>query len=196
MPTPPGFADISLKFQLASFNRPAYVTFAVNPTATDPDDVAAAVLGAYTATGSMNSRLDSSVTMTEVTARLGTDGSEDLIGTATNAAPGGATGGAPPPNVAVLCHKRTARGGRRGRGRLFMPWYCSDNDTNEDGTLLTSAVTAIGLAMVTFMGALNTNNVPMYILHKPGNTLPGPPDLVTNITVSGLVATQRRRLGR
>jgi hypothetical protein len=37
---------------------------------------------------------------------------------------------------------------------------------------------------------------PMVILHSPGRTTAGPPDPVTGIVVSNVVATQRRRLGR
>jgi hypothetical protein len=196
MPTPPGFADVSMQLLLAGFARPAYITFGVDPVATDPDLVAQFIVNAWTTAGSMNSRLDSTVTMREVIVRLGTDGGEDLLGSATNAVVGGLTGGAPPPNVAVLVHKRTARGGRRGRGRLFLPWFCSDNDTNEDGTLLPALVSSVQTAAGVWLAALATNDVPMYILHSPGQTAEGPPNEVTSLTVSSLVATQRRRLGR
>jgi hypothetical protein len=196
MPTPAGYADISLKFVLDSFIRPSYVTFGVNPTDTDPDLVAGEVLATCFLAGSLNSQLDSNVRITECVARLGTDGAEDLIGLATSTAVGGRTGGSVPPNVAVLVHKRTARGGRRGRGRFYLPWYCSDNDTNEDGTLLAAAVTAMQNAVIKWNSDLVASGNPMVILHSPGRTTAGPPDPVTGIVVSNVVATQRRRLGR
>lgn len=196
MATPPGFADISLKFVLDSFIRPSFVTFGVNPTATDPDLVAGQVLAAAFASGGLNSQLDSNVRITECIARLGTDGAEDLIGLATQTTVGGRSGGSVPPNVAILVHKRTARGGRRGRGRMYLPWYCSDNDTNEDGTLLGAAVTAMQNATIKFVSDLDASGNPMVLLHSPGRTTAGPPDPITGIVVSNVVATQRRRLGR
>jgi hypothetical protein len=196
MPTPPGFADVSMRLNLSGFARSAYITYGVDPTSTDPDAIATQCVLAWIGAGSMNSRLDSTVTMAEVIVRLGTDGGEDLLGSAVNASVGGLTGGAPPPNVAVLMHKRTARGGRRGRGRLFLPWFCSDNDTNEDGTLLPALVTAVQTAGAIWLADLATRNVPMHILHSPGQTAEGPPNEVTSLVVSNLVATQRRRLGR
>jgi hypothetical protein len=196
MPTPPGFADVSLKLVLDGFIRPAYITFGVDPTMTDPQQVAQAVYGVASNSTSLNGKLDSNVTWAECIARLGTDGGEDLIGNFVGTAKGISGGGAPPPNVAVLIHKRTARGGRRGRGRLYMPWWCSDNDTNEDGTILPNIVTALQTAAEQFRTQLGAAGVPMVLLHSQGLTTPGPPDPVTQLAVSNVVGTQRRRIGR
>jgi hypothetical protein len=196
MPTPPGFADCSLKFVLDGFIRPAFITFGVDPSATNPDTVATSVYNAATGAGSIATQLDSTVMITDAIARLGTDGGEDLVGQHTGTTRGGRTGGAPPPNVAVLVHKRTARGGRRGRGRLYLPWWCSDNDTNEDGTLLTSFTTPMLAALNVWLAAMVSASIPMVLLHGPGRTIEGPPDVVTSLSVSNVVGTQRRRLGR
>jgi hypothetical protein len=196
MPTAPGYGDVSVKMQLLTMARPAYVTFGVDPTATDPLLVAADILNAWTFAGSINTLLDSSVTATEFTVRLGTDGGEDLIATQTNATVGGRSGTSVPPNVAVLLHKRTARGGRRGRGRMFLPWCVLGTDVGEDGIITPARVTAIGTAAAVFRNQLAAVSSPMVILHGPGATSMGAPDVVTSLTVSNLVATQRRRLGR
>lgn len=200
MPTPAGYADISVKLVCLNLTRPAYLTFGVNPTSTDPATVANQVKGAWLALNSANSRLDSDVTATEFIARCGQDGAEDLVGSVTNTAPGGLTSTlSPTPNVAVLVHKRTARGGRRGRGRLFFPWCVSETQLEENGQLNSTAITGMQTAMNNFLGFLTTGDTPMVVLHtessdplKPA----GPPNVVTSLVVDPLVSTQRRRLGR
>lgn len=196
MPTAPGFADCSLRFNLAGYNRPAYVTFGVNPTATDPAVIASDLVNAWTATGSMNSKLDNNVTMTEAMVRLGTDGSEDLVGSAINTTVGGLSASSPPPNVAVLVYKRTARGGRRGRGRMYFPWFTSTGDLTDDGTIGPTKVTALAVSIGVWKTELSTRGCPLVLLHSPGKTSMGAPDPVTSLVVSNVVATQRRRLVR
>jgi hypothetical protein len=196
MPTPPGFASCSARFVLAAFNRPAFITWGVDNTDTDPASLSVQMLNCLTTTGGLMSQMDSSVTLAEVISRIGTDGGEDLIGSATGSTLGGLTGGAPPPNVAILAHKRTARGGRRGRGRWYLPWYCSANDLGEDGVLLAAKLTAKQTALNATRAAMAAGGNPMVVLHRPGHTSPGPPDVVTNIVVANVVGTQRRRLGR
>jgi hypothetical protein len=200
MPTAPGYAACAVKLQCTGLNRPAYVTFGVNPTSTDPAIVAAAIKTAWYATGAANSRLDSEVTATEFIARLGTDGGEDLVGSVAGGAAGGLSSTlSPTPNVAILIHKRTARGGRRGRGRIFFPWCVSETQLEENGSLNSTAITGIQTAMTTWWVAHNTNDVPMVVLHRPSlvnPAPPGPPDPVTGLLVDPLVSTQKRRLGR
>lgn len=196
MPTPPGFADVSMKLNLSTYNRPAFITYGVNPTATDPAIVANSLVSAWLDSGSMNSKLDSNVTMSEVTVRLGTDGGEDLIGSAVNTIAGTAGLSSPPPNVAVLIYKRTARGGRRGRGRLYVPWFVGSTNMTEDGVIAAATITALATSIGTWFTALQTRNVPMYLLHSPGKTTPGAPNEVTSLVLSNVVATQRRRLIR
>lgn len=196
MATPPGYASVSLKLQHSSLARAAYLTYGCNPTSSDPAVVANSIVGCWLGPGSLNTKLDSSVTMTEVTVRLGTDGGEDLVGSATSTATGVPAYATPPPNVAILVHKRTARGGRRGRGRFFLPWMVQANDVGETGNLLAATRTALETACNAFRTLHATDPGPIVLLHRPGLTSSGPPDVVTAMQVMALVATQRRRLGR
>lgn len=197
MPTPAGYADISVELVQSGLARSAYITFGVDPTETDPALVAQSVHGALTTAGSLMSRMDSSVTLTSVRASLGTDGGEDLVGVFPSTATGGLSGAATlPPNCAVLCHKRSGRGGRRGRGRLFIPWWVAETDVDETGTIAATPAGQMQTAINTFRTTLVTNSVPMVILHGPGKTSIPAPDVVSSITVDRLIGTQRRRLGR
>lgn len=196
MPTPPGYADISVRLTHASNPRPAYITFGVNPVDTDPiivaNKVSLALMGAAAFTG----KLDSNVSITGVRASLGTDGGEDLVGENTGIGPGTMSIVSLPGNCAVLIHKMTTRGGRRGRGRMFVPWCVDEGNVDEPGIISAGAVSGIQLAWDTVLASLVTQTVPMVLLHGPGNTTPGPPDPVTSLRVDPLISTQRRRLGR
>jgi hypothetical protein len=196
MATAPGYADISVELRHALLPRPAFITFGVNPSITDPVAVASKVDVAINAAGSLKSRFDNNVTIGPITARLGTDGAEDLAGVSAVTAAGGAGQTSVPPNVAVLVHKRTARGGRRGRGRLFLPWWIGTADVDERGAIASATFGFMQTCLNTFLAALVTNDVQMHLLHGAGQTPIGAPDAVTSMTLDPTVATQRRRLGR
>lgn len=202
MPTPPGFADCSLEFTLTGSTRPAYITFGVDPQDTDPSVVADSVFTATTGAGSLMSAMDSSVTLTAVRVSLGTDGAEDLIYERPTSTPGAISGNAPPANVAVLVHKTTTRGGRRGRGRMFIPWCVTTAAIEESGLLVAGSQAALQTKMETWRIALSTNLVTMVLLHGPSlpgvahPTTPGAPNPVTALRVDKLISGQRRRLGR
>lgn len=196
MATPPGFADVAVELTLASFNRSSYLTFGVDPVDTDPLLVATSISAAIQAAGSLKSVIDSDVTITSIHVALGTDGGEDLSADFATTIVGGAALTGPPPNCAVLVHKRSARGGRRGRGRLFLPWAIAEGNIDEKGALTAPSITAMNAAMAAFLTALQTNNVRMVLLHRPGKTTAGPPDNVTSLQTDPIIGTQRRRLGR
>jgi hypothetical protein len=172
------------------------VTFGVDPTSTDPVAVAASVRIAWTKVGSISTRIDNQVTMGPYTVRLGTDGSEAIVGVDSTQALGGSGGSATPPNIALLVHKRTARGGRRGRGRMFIPWATQIADVDERGTIASSTLGFTNTALAVFLAELTTQGCPMVVLHDDGRTPPGAPNVVTSLTADAIVGTQRRRLGR
>jgi hypothetical protein len=152
---------------------------------------------AYTAAGSLNSIMDSSVTTTGIRVSLGTDGAEDLVYMAEYTTIGGnSLSNALPPNCAVLARKTTARGGRRGRGRMYIPWCVAETGVDEAGQIAGANRTPINTALAAFLTALGVNTVPMVLLHNPGLTAPGAPNTVLTLVADPLIATQRRRLGR
>jgi hypothetical protein len=196
MPTPAGFADISVQITLAGLTRPAFITFGVDPTSTTPSVIATAVNSAITSAGSLASRFDSQVTLPQIRVSYGTDGGEDLIHIGTFSTSGSRTATCLPANCALLVHKITQRGGRRGRGRMFLPWYVDEPQVDEAGIIAAAELNAAQSALNAFLIALGAQNVPMYLLHGPGDTTPGPPNEVTQLVADKLISTQRRRLGR
>jgi len=196
MPTPPGFADCSYEIRQLGLTRPAYLTFGVDPVDTDPAIIAGSLQSAFLASGSMKSILDSSATLTAVRVSLGTDGTADLVTVLSTSQAGGMVGVTTPPNVAVLVHKSTSRGGRRGRGRMYLPWCAQATQIDEAGQVNATLLTTLNAAMLAWKVALTAANCPLVLLHGPGKTGIPAPDPVTSLSCDRLAATQRRRLGR
>lgn len=107
-----------------------------------------------------------------------------------------------PPNVALLVSHQSNRRGPRGRGRSYLPGLVFDSSTNDDGSLPAGQRNALQEAVDDFFADITTgDNLPpdteQYILHNDeGESDPGAPNLVVSRVVSGIVASQRRRLRR
>jgi hypothetical protein len=204
MPTTPGYAECSLPLRHSLVTRTAYLTWAVKPTSLTATAIAAAVESAVFVSSSLSSVIDSNVLIGPVTVKLGVDGAEDQVAVGGSSYNGTLAGGSPTPNVATLVIKHTSRGGRRGKGRLFIPWCVSTSNMDEAGHIDNASISFVNTRMATFLSTLTSNVVPMYLTHsqstKPNGTEPhdsgGPPNLVTSLTCDATVATQRRRLGR
>jgi hypothetical protein len=199
MPTAAGYASCSYKLNHAGMARNAFITFGVHPTGTNPVTIASALSTAFLP---FQTQFDSNVTMIETRVSYGVDGTADTVGVVGSAFVGSRSAVSGPPNLAVLLHKHTSRGGRRGAGRMFLPWFCNASDYDELGTLTGSFLTASNTAAAQWINNLSTGGNPLVLLHRPsppGTTHPtpeGPPDVVSSMTTDGLVSTQRRRLGR
>jgi hypothetical protein len=200
--TPPGYALCSYELKHSLQSRSAYLTFGVDCSATDPTTVASNVRAAFITPGSLFSIIDDNVTLQNTRVSLGTDGAEDIVGSNPTTAVCTRGISSLPANCAVLMHKQTARGGRRGRGRMYIPWANSVTAVGEGGALSVPEVAQLQLAVNVWFNHLSTGNNPLVVLHRPSTgtigpgTAPGAPNVVTAVTIDPLVATQRRRLGR
>lgn len=202
MPTPPGYADCSYELKHASLSRAAFITFGVDVVETDPAAVATALVGAFAAPGSLFAIIDTNVTMVRARASLGTDGGEDNVGVSVTSSSCNYSGTTIWANTSALVHKRSTRGGRRGRGRMYIPWCLPTSGVSEVGVITGAEVTRIQNGVNAWMAALSSGAGPLVLLHRPSNpgtahpTTPGVPNNVTAMVVDPLVGTQRRRLGR
>jgi hypothetical protein len=104
----------------------------------------------------------------------------------------------PPQNCALLVQKRTERGGRAGRGRMFWPLFqISETSVSPAGVVGSVEVTGWQDAMDDLLVNLNAVSQPMHLLHSaPPVGPPLPPDPVTALIVQTTIATQRNRLRR
>lgn len=112
------------------------------------------------------------------------------------------------PNTAFLLTKVTGTGGRRGRGRMFLPGV-TDTLADNGGVVLPAVVTQLGVRGTQLLTALDVAGMPMVVLHEPStiwvlvngqprriptsDPLPEP-DQVTSLVCNTRVGTQRRRL--
>jgi hypothetical protein len=94
------------------------------------------------------------------------------------------------PQVAVLIKKRTALGGRQGRGRMFLP-FLTEAQTDSGGRMTAGAIDGYQVAAGGFLAGLVSRDIPMVLLHAAPEIVP---TLVLALEVQSLVATQRRRL--
>lgn len=200
---PPGYAEASIPLKHGGLARAAVITFGVelNDVPTTADANAMLV----TWKDFMQSSLDASVTAGPLTYRVGQDGGEALVVPGSTTFQGTRdTTGSTPANLAMLLHKRTSRGGRRGRGRMYIPWVLADTDVDEVGAVLSSVVASWNTGLATLLiNIQSTSKVDnMVVLHSPSRpgtenpTSPGSPNVVTTLVADPIIGTQRRRLGR
>lgn len=105
---------------------------------------------------------------------------------------GTGTGSLAPPNVALLVRKFTTRGGRQGRGRMFLPpYFANEGDINSDGTVSDALANVQSSIWMTTLAALEEAEHDMVLLHADPEL---PPDPVISLVFQTLAATQRRRL--
>lgn len=192
---PPGFAGVLIPFQQATLARSAAITFGVDvsgATGTQQaicDEIQASFMA------NLGLIIDSSVTIGPVKMSFGQDGAEAVAAQGTVSNPGGRALVSTPPQVAVLVKKTTALGGRRNRGRFYLPWAVASGSIGETGTLVGTEQTALQTKATAFRTQLaaTPSPTPMVLLHQVGSTTP---TLVTALTVDARGATQRRRTGR
>jgi hypothetical protein len=196
---PPGYAQATIPFRHASLAREAVITFGldISDAAGDYESVAEMVMQEYA--DSFGTILDSDVTAGGVRLRIGQDGGDPLTYEGSDTFAAGAGGASLPSNCAVLFKKTSSTGGRKGRGRFYLPWSCADSGVNDVGQIEPTDVPEFQTLANTFLNGLATGppSSPMVILHDSGSVgVEPPPSVVTALTVDPMIATQRRRLGR
>lgn len=193
---PPGFAQVSIEHWLTAYNRPAVTTWGIDLSgnAADADSVAQQQWSIYTT--HMGPQIDSTVTIRDCRVAIGQDGGDPILGFSTGSTAGGRSAESTPPALALMITKRTNSGGRRGRGRIYIPWALSDTAVSENGAIAGASLTAWGSAASAWRSALAAANRHMVLLHGSGLTAPPAPTPVENLVVNPTIRTQRRRQAR
>lgn len=193
---PEGFAQVALRFMVTGDPEPMFVTFGVHlESAPSAETVANGAVAEWVASGLMG-RQSSSTTITGAIAAVGQDGGPPIIGEASASTAGSQSGDAFPPNVALLIRKRTALGGRRMRGRMYVPGIPESDTDSSNGVIAASRQTAWQTAAANFLAGIAASSwaTAMVVLHSTGLTAAPVPTTVSNLVVDAKVATQRRRL--
>lgn len=130
------------------------------------------------------------ITLERVDVKFGPNASGPS-GSAPGGSAGGIAGNVTPANLSALITKHTLLGGRKGRGRTYLPGVPEAN-TGANGDLLALYVTNLTTAFSDFLGAVAAVDLPVYLLHGDETA----PTEVEAFVVEVRPATQRRRLRR
>lgn len=184
---PVGYGQINLFFTGSAAPRGAQITFGIeNVLAGTAADVAAVV--GTTWASDVNPDLATTITFSGCKCKLGPNdtGDEALI---PFAVAGTASSQNYSPQVAGLVTKLTSLGGRKGRGRLFVPGL-TEGDTDGDGKFNSGTLGDWQTKFDTFLDDLTSADTPMVLLHNDATA----PTTVTALVVNQLFASQRRRI--
>lgn len=106
---------------------------------------------------------------------------------------GSAAAGTLPNNCAVLVRKVTNLGGRRNRGRMFLPpAYINESGVNQVGTIDPASVTVYQNLVNSLETELVARDFTPVVFHSNGGT----PAFITDFVVQPKLATQRTRMRR
>ena len=194
---PVGFAQVNMQFFLAGDAEAMVVTVGVDSGAEeDPSVLADAVFSRLVQSGTifepsshtedwtMGPFVASIMTSTGPQIGTGEFSNQGEIPTQTTL----------PQNCAILVQKRTARGGRKGRGRMYWPpVYPNEATTGPTGLLDAGAHTAWQTAMTEFHALSVAESQPLVLLHSEAAGAIAP-DNITSLVAQQRIATQRTRL--
>ena len=155
---------------------------------TDPADVAAKCITAWT--DNIAALVVNDLTLSSVLVKFGPNatGLAAEVGSGQTGAAGGA--GMTPQN-ALLVRKNTTHGGRKGRGRMFLPGI-TEGTADESGTIAGGTVAIYQAGFDGFLADLTAGGNTPFLLHNDETD----PYEITSFSVQALMATQRDRIRR
>jgi hypothetical protein len=187
---PAGFGEIAVVHTGGGIDGEAIWTMGFDNNAADSAaDVAENVSDAIDTLGYLDV-ISSTVTVTEVRVKLGPDATGPSA-THTNGSTGTVGGNSAPPNVAYLVTKNTALGGRKGRGRCYVPGV-PEIAMGSGGSVDTAFLATLQDFMTTWGGAMTIASKPLHLLHGDATS----PTAIDSLAADARFATQRRRLRR
>lgn len=187
MEVPAGFAHVSHEISNSLSVRRAVVTYGIDVNSLlTPQQIADEVADIFVPVGAQF--MSSAAQVERTVVRFGPIPDGPTAANEANSS-GAQPANAEPPQVATLIQKRTALGGRKHRGRLYMPWISEDN-VNGGGVIDSLVLADLQTTANTWLADLEAALLPMVVLHNDASV----PTPVTSLTVSSRVATQRRRL--
>lgn len=187
---PSGYSQVNLKYTGTALINGAEMTFGViNGTGGSPTAVEGIV---YTAWNThLKSLFTNDTVLDSILVKNGPNISGPFVQVSHGTVPSG-TGLVVPGQVCALVRKVTASGGRKGRGRMYMPGVFTGMLNADMSTIASATITAMNTAYLNFLVALQTATTDMYLLHADATA----PTQVTDLLVQSAVATQRRRIRR
>lgn len=189
---PPGFAECWCRFDLPGDAEPMYVAIGLDLASGETPSVSTANAFDAIWQSNLDNRISSAYSIGPGYTLWGQDGG-DIRTDSSNTPEQGDQAGAPlPNNCAVLIKKLTASGGRRNRGRMFVPGI-PEGDVDSVGTISGTPLSAwqsiADDLWSTFVAHSAVDNVVLF-----HDSAPHTPTVVTDLQVATRIATQRRRM--
>lgn len=193
--TPVGFGLAQIRFQVIGGTRESVTTFGYDPPTVNPGANAFAIHGALTAANRPCVAANICTGWSYIGVRVTEmDDTGPVSGQYDANVVGSLVGNPMTPNVSVLLRKGTASGGRRNRGRMFLPpIYPGEENVGPSGTIANTQLGNLNLWWENFRAAMTTAALPLVLFHSEP---PYTPTVVTGLVAQQTVATQRRRLRR
>lgn len=192
-PIPTGHVLLKFRFTLVGDAEEMIVTQGAETTATSNTERLAAVNDAFGSWQATVLPLQSNFYQLAGVDGVFGDASGDIpIRSTSGPVTGGNAAGVLPQNCAVLVKKVTSLGGRRNRGRFYVPGL-SETDVDSTGTILTTPLANWGTAVNNLQLGLESDSFldRLVIFHS---SAPLTPTIVADLDVDRKIATQRRRL--
>ena len=192
---PPGYANAAFVFAGSVGTQPYITTLGVDISDWGGDHVAVANVLKAGFAGLFQSEVSSSLTLDRVTLSVGQDGPGGSVDSDTAPNTFNRSGSFPPTAMSCIVRKVTNELGRRGRGRMFIPGIVSENEVDEDGSIVPARQTAIQGVLDTWYenlayGATELSLQPV-LFHSAAPTMPTE---ITAFAVSDLVGWVRGRI--
>lgn len=184
---PDGFTELQYSWAAPGQKGEILTSYGINESVSATDAIADDLTAAF---GNLSFGCSSSVTVTSCTFVQGQSSGDDLSTGLALSQEGGQDETMFPVNCATLLQKRTLTGGRRGRGRMYLPGVPEGKVTN-DGNYDPAEVLLWAGRINDFVDATNTAGVEIVLLHQ---TAPFSPSIVTSWGIVSLIANQRGRL--
>lgn len=193
---PTGFGEAAWHFTSTSGTPDFVTTCGVDLSDAGGDFAGAAeALWDYYA-GSIMQETSNHVQITRCVLRVGNDGPTSAYESSHTPVGGGSAGAHGPLSMAIIARKVTNVGGRRGRGRMFMPGTAGEGTVDESGRVLEVHAALVNTKLNTLQSYMENGNanhqvvLPPVLLHSDGST----PTPIVDFAVGSLVGWIRGRI--
>lgn len=194
---PDGEGYLVYRWTIAGDTEPQVITLGIRDTAPplEPGD-AQGIANTLTTLASSGSNMFSTTAMADVMTFRGVtcyirDGEGFAVGVGTASVVGLQSSSVLPTNCAILCRKDTGVGGRKYRGRWYLPVaLSSEANVDQNGFIVSGSVSTVQGYVDALVGNLAGSNLEPVLHHSDGS----PGTLITSFTVQDQIATQRKRM--
>lgn len=195
---PIGYGEVTFKFRAVTLSRDATCVLGLDTSGSgiaNAEDLAVSVNTIATLATKIFAPASMSATWQYrgVRALLGQSGDPQIFDLNVSTA-GTLVADPMPPNNSVLVQKRSAVGGRRNRGRMYLPpFHFAETTVDSVGTIAGATVTALQTKVTALRTDLLADDLIPVILHSVSEVAP---TVIASFVVENVIATQRRRLRR